>query len=145
MNKTLDTMGGPEIAAELGAHRGVCEEVLALVTREGEALRQPGPFPGEGFARERAELLPRLTRSLEALRRGREAWQRLDPAARSRQSDVDALLRANQNLIMKIIVLDRENEQALLRRGLLPPGHLPSSQSQRPHLVAAQYLKNLPA
>lgn len=135
--------GGPQ--AELASHYEACQAVLALVTRESEALRRPGAFDGEAFARERAELLPRLTRSVEALRRVRESWQRLDPAIRARQTDVEALLRENQNLIMKVIVLDRENEQALLRRGLLPPGHLPSSQSQRPHLVAAQYLKNLPS
>lgn len=116
--------------------------MLDLVTLEGEALRQPGEFAGEEFARRRAAILPRLTDSLDALRHARERWQRLDPGARRRQAGMDALLRDNQNLIMKVIMLDRENEQALLRRGLLPPGHLPSSQSQRPHVVAAQYLKN---
>ncbi len=145
MNAGGMTAGGGGPAAELAEHLAVCEQVLALVTRESESLHRDGNFEGESFARERAELLPRLARSVEALRRAREGWQRLDPAARSRQPEVDALLRENQNLIMKVIVLDRENEQALLRRGLLPPGHLPSSQSQRPHRVAAEYLKNLSA
>jgi hypothetical protein len=54
-------------------------------------------------------------------------------------------MQRNQELIMRIIVLDRENEQALLRQGLLPPGHLPASQRQRPHAVAQRYLQNLPA
>ena len=46
------------------------------------------------------------------------------------------LLRQNQDLTMKIIVLDRENEQNLLRRGLVPPRELPSVNRQRPHFVA---------
>ncbi len=114
-----------------------------MVSRENEALNHSGPFDGAEFTRQRTALLPRLAQSLEALRRTREAWQRLDPSTRARQPGVESLLLGNQNLIMKIIVLDRENEQALLRRGLLPPGHLPTSQSQRPHLVAARYVKNL--
>lgn len=133
------------LAADLESHLALCREVLELVSRESEALHQAGEFVGDDFARRRAELLPRLEESLAGLRHAREAWQRTDPATRNRQAGVESLLRDNQNLIMKIIVLDRENEQALLRRGLLPPGHLPSSQSQRPHMVAAQYLKNLPS
>ena len=33
----------------------------------------------------------------------------------------------------------RENEQALLRRGMIPPRHLPSAHRQRPHFVADIY------
>jgi len=40
---------------------------------------------------------------------------------------------------MKIVLLDRENEQALLRRGLVPPTQLPSVNRQRPHFVAELY------
>ena len=141
-NTTAGGGAGLTATAGLAAHLTVCEEILALVTRESEALRQPGPFAGQELARERAALVPRLAQSLEAIRSTREAWQRLDPATRERHSEVHALLRANQNLIMKVIVLDRENEQALLRRGLLPPGRLPMSQSRRPRLVADEYLKN---
>ncbi len=49
------------------------------------------------------------------------------------------LLRQNQDLTMKIIVLDRENEQNLLRRGLVPARELPSVNRQRPHFVADLY------
>jgi hypothetical protein len=40
---------------------------------------------------------------------------------------------------MKFILLDRENEQGLLRRGLVPPRQLPSVNRQRPHFVAELY------
>ena len=49
------------------------------------------------------------------------------------------LLRQNQDLTMKIILIDRENEQSLLRRGLVPPRELPSVNRQRPHFVADLY------
>lgn len=135
----------PALATGLQAHLALCEEVLALVTRESEALRAPDPFASQTFTQQRNALLPRLSQSLDSLRRTRETWQQLDPAARARQSEAESLMRRNQDLIMKIIVLDRENEQALLRRGLLQPGQLPTANRQRPHVVAAQYLKNLSA
>jgi hypothetical protein len=40
---------------------------------------------------------------------------------------------------MKILVLDRENEQTLLRRGLIPAQHLPPAQRQRAHYVSDLY------
>ena len=49
------------------------------------------------------------------------------------------LLREIQDVIMKVIFLDRENEQALLRKGLVPAKHLPSANRQRPHFVADLY------
>ena len=67
------------------------------------------------------------------------AWLQLSPAERRRNTAVVALFRQNQDLIMKIVLLDRENEQALLRRGLVPPTQLPSVNRQRPHFVAELY------
>jgi hypothetical protein len=58
---------------------------------------------------------------------------------RARHPEIGMLLRQNQDLTMKIIVLDRENEQSLLRRGLVPPRELPSVNRQRPHFVAELY------
>lgn len=135
----------PAITADLQAHLSLCEEVLAVVTRESEALRGADAFASQTFTQQRNALLPRLSKSLDSLRRTRETWQRLDPAVRARQSEAETLMRRNQDLIMKIIVLDRENEQALLRRGLMQPGQLPSANRARPHVVASQYLKNTPA
>ncbi len=77
-----------------------------------------------------------------ALRVHRAAWQQLRPEVRAQHQELTALLRSNQALVMKIIVLDRENEQALLRRGLVPPRHLPPAQRQRPHFVADLYRRN---
>lgn len=133
------------LTADLQSHLALCQEVFDLVLRESEALRETDAFAGQAFAQQRNALLPRLTKSLDSLRRTRETWQQLDPATRARQTEAEILMRRNQDLIMKIIVLDRENEQALLRQGLLSPGQLPSANCQRPHVVAAQYLKNLSA
>jgi hypothetical protein len=70
------------------------------------------------------------------------AWLRLEPAARQEYPEIAELLRENQNLLMKILVLDRENEQMLLRKGLVPNRQIPSAQRQRPHFVASLYQRN---
>jgi len=127
---------------DLEAHYRVCEEILELTRRENQALRDPDqPSTFESY-QARKRLLPRLNESLEALRRQRASWQQLSPAERAAQRDVAALMRRNQDLIMKVLVLDRENEQCLLRRGLVPPRHLPSASRQRPHFVADLYRRN---
>jgi hypothetical protein len=47
-----------------------------------------------------------------------------------------------QSLLMKVLVLDRENQQAMLRRGLVPARHLPAVAVQKPHYVASLYQRN---
>jgi hypothetical protein len=66
-------------------------------------------------------------------------WQKFSLDERARHPEIGMLLRQNQDLTMKIILLDRENEQSLLRRGLVPPRELPSVNRQRPHFVAELY------
>jgi hypothetical protein len=117
----------------------VCQELLLLAERESQALRradQPSLFE---FYQQKKNLLPRLNLSLDGLRKHRVNWQRLSLDERAHQPEVGLLLRKSQDLTMKIIVLDRENEQALLRRGLVPVRQLPSVNRQRPHYVADLY------
>jgi len=39
-------------------------------------------------------------------------------------------------------LLDRENQQAMLRRGLVPTRHLPAAAVQQPNYVASLYQRN---
>ncbi len=128
-----------EMRAGLQAHLGLAREVLALVEREGQSLRaQDNSSPFESHPAKKA-LLVRLEESVARLKEYRSEWTRLDPATRAANADINQLIRQNQDLTMKIIVLDRENEQALLRRGLVPPREIPSANRQRPHFVADLY------
>ena len=130
------------LTEDLQAHLALCEEILALTQRENQWLLDPGePSPLE-LCQVRKRVLPRLNASLDTLRRRRDRWQQLSIAERARQPEVSALLRRNQDLIMKILVLDRENEQGLLRRGRVPARHLPAAGRQRPHIVADLYRRN---
>ncbi len=127
------------MAADLRGHLALCQEILALVENESQLLRNSDTGLTFEAYQAKKNLLPRLNQSLNQIRQHRANWQTLGPAERNAYPEVSALLRQNQDLIMKIIVLDRENEQALLRHGLVPPRHLPSASRQRPHFVADLY------
>lgn len=128
-----------EIVESLTEHLGVCQELLQATEQEGQALRRSDKLSLQEFYQRKKNLLPRFNQSLDGLRKHRVNWQKLSLEERGCWPEVGVLLRKNQDLTMKIIVLDRENEQALLRRGLVPPRELPSVNRQRPHFVADLY------
>jgi hypothetical protein len=132
-------------AKDLRAHLVLCEEILQVVTRENQALRSPGGCKGLEGGPARQVFLKRLDESLGRIRAHRQVWQGLTAGERARYPEVAASLRANQELIMRAIILDRENEQALLRGGLLPARQVPPVQRQRPHYVAELYRRHASA
>jgi hypothetical protein len=128
-----------EIIQSLNEYLGVCQELLPATEQEGQALRRAGKPSLFEFYQRKKDLLPRFNQSLDRVRKHRVTWQKLSLEERAGWPEVGMLLRKNQDLTMKVIVLDRENEQALLRRGLVPSRQLPSTNSQRPHFVADLY------
>ena len=128
-----------EVADSLRDALNLYREILAVVERENQLLRSPDSESLFSTFSARRTLSPRLQESLGQLRQHRTSWSRLSPAERARHPEVPTLLRQCQDLILRILMLDRENEQALLRRGLLGPRHLPSHEQQRPHVVAGLY------
>lgn len=127
------------MVGDLRRHLALCQEVLSLVECENQSLRDAAKGPEFETHQAKKVLLLRLDQSLDQIRQHRTTWQKLGPAERAQCPEVAALLRQNQDLIMKIIVLDRENEQVLLRKGLVPARHLPPANRQRPHYVADLY------
>ena len=128
-----------EMMDTLNEHLALCQQLLHVAEREAQALRRPDKPSLFDFYQIKKNLLPRLNQSLDGLRKHRVNWQKLSSDERARQPETGLLLRRSQDLTMKLIVLDRENEQALLRRGLVPPRQLPSVNRQRPHYVADLY------
>jgi hypothetical protein len=134
---------GLELSVELRRHFELCQEVLSLIEKENRLLRGPEAPDLKPLGTTRKNLLPRLTASINRLRQQRLLWQQLEPAQRARHPEISAWLRQNQDLTMKIIMLDRENEQLLLRRGLLPPNQLPPVQRQQGHFVSELYRRQI--
>ena len=133
-----------ETIQTLRQHLILGREILQLAERENQELRSAATASSTAFEfyQRRQSILPRLGDALERIKKHRRWWSGLSPAERSQHPEMPGLLRANQDLIMKIVVLDRENEQARLRLGILPPSRLPSVHQQRPHYVADLYRRH---
>jgi hypothetical protein len=143
-DRPASTLTAAEAAAALRQHLEICRELLALAEQEHRALQQPGESSGLATIRARKTLLSRLEESNKALHEVGWFWRQLNATERQQHADIAALVRQNQQLIMKLVVLDRENEQAWLRRGLVPPHQMPPAQRQRPHFVADLYRQRNP-
>lgn len=128
-----------EIAEILRGHLAAYRQLLSLVEEEGGDLRSPEPAAWARHYTKKKDLLPVLVGTLDPLAKCRAAWQATSPAVRARHPEVDDLVRQNQDLLMKILFMDRENEQSLLRHGLVPPRELPSVNRQRPNFVTDLY------
>ena len=128
-----------QIAQALREHLALCRELLAVVQRENRALQGPGPFDIRELVDARKSLLYRLSQAYKSLKEVGFTWQQLDPAERQSHVEVSALIRQNQDVIMNVVLLDRENERAMLRRGLISTTALASEMRQRPHFVADLY------
>ena len=137
----------PEMIADLRSYQTICDEALTLSTRENQALSNSGEYQSFEFYQLRRGLLPRLETALVQLRKWREIWLRVSPAERAGCSEVKVLFQSVQGLLMKLLLLDRENQQALLRRGLVPPRHLAAAavQVQPPNFVANVYKRHIPS
>ena len=136
----------PALARDLREHLGCCETALALATEENRALNSAGDFQPFEFHQKRTRLLAGLDSSLLRLRTWRQAWQQFAPADRARCAEVKPIFQAIQDLLMRVLMLDRENQQALLRRGLVPPKHLSLAAGTQPsHYVSTLYRRNAAA
>ncbi len=133
------------LVLDLRTYHTLCEEVLVLTSRENQALSSPEAYAPAEYNSKRTGLLPRMDMLLGKLRSRRLFWQTISPADRKRCEQVKALFHNIQNLLMKILLLDRENQQAMLRRGLVPAQHLPSAPVRPPNYVASIYRQNSPA
>jgi hypothetical protein len=76
------------------------------------------------------------------IRHWRQLWQQSNPVERGSVSDVKAMIQMLQNLIVRILQLDRENQQSLLRRGLVPARQVNSFAAPPNHYVASLYRRN---
>jgi hypothetical protein len=107
------------LTEHLRSHLALGRELLAVVERENTLLRSQQPIDVPQLGQERQQLLPRFQQSAERLRQLGVAWRALPPAERRRHEIVTDLLRQNQDLALRVLQLERENQQALLRRGVV--------------------------
>ena len=137
---TADFTAG--LTFELRKYLDLCEEIFALAMRENQALSGQINYQPFEFHQKRKNLLPNIESLSVKLRNRRIIWQQASPAEREHCSEIKPLFQSIQSLLMKVLLLDRENQQAMLRRGLVPAKHLPTAVVQQPHYVASLYRRN---
>jgi hypothetical protein len=131
-----------QVADDLRAFLSLCEEALALATCENQVFTAGPEYQPSAFLPRRKSMLSSLNQAVVNLKNIRRVWQQTDPAERDRCGEVKSLFQAVQGTLMKVLLLDRENQQAMLRRGLVPVQHLPAAAAQRPHFVTGLYQKH---
>jgi hypothetical protein len=122
-----------QLAHELRGQRKTLEALL-LLSRRDHAVPQTEV--------RRKNVLALLSQSLDTIRQNRNAWLRLDPAAKLDRPEITELLRENQNLILKILVLDKEKEETQRRSGQAPQRPETAASDPSPHWVSKLYRRN---
>ena len=113
-------------------HMAACELMYQLMLDDNRLLKTTGAPPGVDFLEQKRAALKQLESALAMLRAQHDSLDKLTPKQRS-------IIQKTQQIVLKALLLDRENEQGLLRRGLVPARELPSVNRQRPHFVADLY------
>lgn len=124
---------------ELQLYYKICDEIHSIVRRENQFLNSKEPQAIHQFQQARKDILERLSDAQMRLSVHKTSWMRVPPSTRAKRPEIGHLIRQTLDLIMKTIVLDRENEQLLLRHQMVPPNRLPSANRQNPHFVARLY------
>jgi hypothetical protein len=138
----MDILHDP-VASALREHLGVCEDLLLLAQKEAEALRQPGAFPAAQIQSERKALLARLESSSRSVAAQRSQRSPLNGPDGGTPPELADLVQRTLDKIMRLLVMDRENEASLLRRGLLPARSLPRVEQSQPNFVAHTYQRHV--
>ncbi|HEU5395989.1 MAG TPA: hypothetical protein VFV81_02390 [Verrucomicrobiae bacterium] len=134
----------PELLPDLRSFTAVAEDLLRLARREHEALNGDKKYELFEFCSSRKDLIVQLDSLMLRLRRWRRLWQELDPAERAGHSEVTTAIQMLRDLIVKILQLDRENQQAFLRRGLVPAAQVQACAAPPTHYVANLYRRHHP-
>ena len=140
MSEPLETL-----VDELQHYYKICEEIHLIVRRENQHLNSKEPQAIHQFQQARKDILERLTDAQMRLGVHKTSWLRVSPGTRAKRPEIGHLIRQTLDLIMKTIVLDRENEQLLLRHQMVPTNRLPSANRQNPHFVARLYTGSRPS
>ena len=103
---------GSEVLDSIEAHRALCEEIYDFLLEENRIYRRSGRPLEDGLIERKRLLLSALTGSLDRLRRvGRNGGV-------AKSSFLKAASAKTQRILLKAMLLDKENEQLLLKHAL---------------------------
>jgi len=127
------------LAHALQAHIDLCGEILGVVQQEHQRLKSNEIEDLAELQSARQDMMERLTLAQAKIAEHKDVWGELNNSQKKSMPEIGQRLKQCTDQIMKIVSLDRENEQLMLRNKLVPPGHLPPAERQNPNLVAKIY------
>ena len=121
----------------IDTHTALCEEIYDLMIEENRHLRSSGKPPADALLSRKSVLLGTLSFSLERIRAELAESAPASP-------DIRKAVKKAQQTILRALLLDRENEQLLLKctmqRGSVTPMPRPAaSHLQRTYARAEAY------
>ena len=130
------------LAVELNDYLEICSNAYQLVQDENRFLNSSLPREAYKKAGERKELLERVSGAMVRIKAHKALWAKIPAGERAKHMNISQLIKQNMDLIMKTVMLDRENEKLMLQHGMVPPDRLPSSAQNNPGAVAGMYQRN---
>ncbi|MBM3846641.1 MAG: hypothetical protein FJ405_10210 [Verrucomicrobia bacterium] len=131
------------LSTALNEHQELVERLLAVVEAESRGFVDGQQSVSGGAAEAKRRLLPQVDASVRRLRAEREAWLRIPAEERQKRPEAAHQMQRVQDLLMKVILRDRENEQVLLQQGRVPAGQMARVQPPaRSHFVSELYKRN---
>jgi len=121
------------------AHHEACSEAWMLLSEQNARLQQEGTLNWGSFVDRQKKMLAQLGTSLAQIRANRTSWLSLSADAKMEHPDMLSLLARTQELGLRILALHRENEQLMLRNGLVPVSHVSSIGSKSARHAAGVY------
>ncbi len=106
-------MDADKAEAILREHLRLCGDLHEIFIEEGKVMRATGAPPDEAFLERKGGYLPVLGKGLELL-------QRIGAEPESFPRSLGPLVKDCRAMIMKLMMLDRENERLLLKCTLPP-------------------------
>ena len=116
--------------------------MLVLAQEEAAALQHAEPFPAARGEATRKDLLLRLETSSRLVASQRTRWCEQNGPGCETPPELADLVRTTLDTIMRVLVIERENEENLLRRGLVPARSLPRAEQSQPSFVARTYQRH---
>lgn len=126
-------MDSAKTEAILREHLRLCGDLRELFVEEGQLMRATGELPSEEFLEKKQSFVGVLDKGLELLRQINESGE---PVPRSLQP----LVKECRDTIMKLMMIDRENERLLLKNSL-PPRMKAAYSKVAPGQIAKAYGK----
>ncbi|HAO67023.1 MAG TPA: hypothetical protein DCR17_10100 [Verrucomicrobiales bacterium] len=125
-----------EITKDVERHNGICRELLEIVQQENRWLSSSKGDASQIAAHQKSKtsLSKSLTEVVAKIQGHRAALQdasKNNPDA-PKHKEIQSAIQSATDLIMKIVVIDRENEKLLMKQGMVPAESIPSSYQYRP-------------